>query len=121
MSSNLFNKRYRLVLILSFLVVTLAIIKVTYKPEISQIQKPKIIISPTPILVVENNNDIKNYPLKEIMPYHGNSFDIEGYSAPLTLKVKIKIKDQEKITKEMTSLFEQYKLELDTHTFEWQN
>ena len=120
MSNNLFKKKYRIVLLLSFLVVTLLIIKVTYKPEIPQIQKPEIIISPTPVLVVENN-DIKNYPLIEILPYRGNSFDIEEYSAPLTLKVKIKIKDEEKIAKEMTALFGQYKLELDSHTFEWHN
>lgn len=116
-----FSKRYRLVLILSFLVVFLASIKYFYKVDWSKQNNP-IQVSPTPTLApvsIEISNLIKDYPLNNVLPYYGVNFDIKNYSAPLTLVVKIKSTNQEEITKEMTELFEKEKIDLDSHHFEW--
>lgn len=116
-----FFKKYQLILLLSFLVVTLSIIKLTYKPEIVPEIKPEAVVLPTPSIAKKSNYDMENYPLKEILPYEGETFRIDSYSAPLTLKVTVKVKDKTKITNEMTTLFEKQKIDLNSHNFDWQN
>lgn len=121
MKTNRFIKRYFLILILSFLIVVLAIIKITYKPNLIQNPVENMVLTPIPTIEI-NNNEIKNdYPLKNILPYYGESFDIKNYSGPLTLIIKIKIKDQDKITKEMVNLFKKQGISIESHKFDWQD
>lgn len=99
----------------------LAIIKITYKPNFTQNPVENIVLTPTPIVEIDNDEEKNNYPLKNILPYYGESFDIKNYSEPLTLIIKIKIKDQDKITKEMMDLFEKQGINIESHKFDWQD
>lgn len=116
MKSKLLDKRYQLIVFLSFLVVVLAGIKYLYKPDWSNYKTTTILITPTPTYI-EKNND---YPLKNILPYIGENFEIVEYEEPLILRVKVKVMDKEAVENEMTALFETQKIDINTHKFNWQ-
>lgn len=117
-----FSKKYRLILLLSFLVVTLSVIKYFYKPDWSQENKViEIKINPTPIPTLVINKIENDYPLNNILPYTGVTFEIKQYEEPLTLLVKVKSKDKTAIEKEMLNLFEKQKIDINSHSFDWQN
>lgn len=99
----------------------LTIIKITYKPDFIQPPVEDMALTPTPTIKLNNNETKNDYPLKNILPYYGKSFDIKNYSEPLTLIIKIKIKDQDKITKEMMDLFEKQGISIESHKFDWQD
>lgn len=126
MKNKIFFKKYFLILLLSFIAVFLGGIKLFYKTnneEQNKIQKVNIQIQDKEII---NNKNIiieteKEYPLNKILPYIGENFDIKQYTEPLTLVVKVKIRDQNKITNEMKTLFEKNNVDINSHKFDWQN
>jgi hypothetical protein len=145
MSFANFCKKYQLVLFLSFIVVIMTIIKITYKPEYP-IKPNQTVnnISPIPteisnIIPTEASKtstlDLKNtasdsaqgkpYSLEKLLPYKGKNFTIVRYTKPQVLEVKVVVTDLNDLSalKEVETNVKKFlsknKIDPETYQFEW--
>ncbi|MDD4026829.1 MAG: hypothetical protein PHO75_01405 [Candidatus Shapirobacteria bacterium] len=125
-----FIKKYQLVLILSFLVVVLIIVKFLYRGE----DKKEIIvpvITPTPTVLIEPTVSVEefkteigqeinyNYPLAQILPYSTENFKIERYTKPLVIEVEALNSDQVLVEKEVVEWINKNGSTAEKHKIVW--
>lgn len=115
MNWKVFIKKYQLILLLSFTVVVLGLIKMTYKydeksdpkaqaalkmltpiPTITptptfelSLEPPQILETPASPSAKDLRIDEKKYPLWNQLPYYGKGFIVDQYSGPGILRVQV--------------------------------
>lgn len=90
------KKNYTLIWVLLMIVIVMSVIKLTYKPDLSQTLLPlpatipteiptPTLGGPTPTIRFEQSD--ADYPLWRLLPYSGKGFIVDRYTAPNTLAV----------------------------------
>lgn len=89
----------------------------------SEVIELKDIISPTPEMPLDGfdiTNSDPAYPLKPFLPYKGDGFTVEGYIAPLVLRVKVKNKsDISKVEPNLKKWLSENELVPNWHKVNW--
>jgi hypothetical protein len=110
-----FVKKYQLILVLSFLIIILLILKLIYGSK-NESQTSNIIPTPVPTIIQQELTTISNealndgnpeYPLQKLMPYSTDNFKILGYDDPFTLIVRNKLGNKTENEKEIRKWIEE--------------
>jgi hypothetical protein len=127
-----FYRKYQILIWLTAIVVAMAVIKITYKPDNSEISNQQIsqhgvtvTLVPTmepeePVTEPETNYD-EDFPLWQLLPYSGAGFTVDRYLSPKTLGVKIKGIDKKIVEERIKQWLLQNKIEEGSHKIEYLN
>ena len=127
-----FYKKYQIFLWLGAIVVAMSVIKITYKPDNSEVinqqtGQPGVTTTLTPTTVPEpsitepETNYDEDFPLWQLLPYSGAGFTVDRYLSPKTLGVKIKGIDKKIVEERVKMWLEQNKIEPGSHKIEYIN
>lgn len=109
-----FLKKYQLILLLSFLAISMFIVKLFYGYKGTEV-KPLAQISPTPIVtiiptVVVEKEASESATNKLILPYTTKDFIVEEFDSVSTFKVKLLNSDKSVVIQEIIKWLEKNKL-----------
>lgn len=130
-----FVKKYQLILFLSFMVIMMAVIKLTYKPSVSTVSQQASFLTPTtlPTLQVsiaptDSASDSatswekvadQTMPLWRLLPYKGEGFTIEAYQNKGVLAVTLNSGTKSEALKAITTWIKQQGVDPTSQKIEW--
>ncbi len=107
--------RLRLIIILALIAVGMGLIRFRYRNY--QWEEPQVVMQITPTTIPSPTSAPQAevvYPLIDILPYKGNNFVVDRYSAPLTLNV-VTTGNIKTVTKEVYKWMLQNKVATESH------
>lgn len=119
-----FVRKYQVIIWLSFVVVIMTVIKLTYQAPVvvDELRVVEIVpsVTPTPT-VADTSGDEKddNYPLWNLLPYKGTGFTVDHYVSPGVLVVYLEGIEKNKAKMLVEGWMESNGAGSSSQTIEW--